>query len=130
MTMHLVGPWLSTTGKKHGKKKWASSEQKKAAVRLEEEWAELKKRHGIEQEEKKRKRAMLAPVWTEPTPGYRGSTDPKPKSLNTWTTGPVSSKPSPKYSGNNIIGIVVQHKSCLQPVFSKEAAADSAKMRR
>ena len=26
MTMHLEGPWLSTTGKKKGKKKFASAE--------------------------------------------------------------------------------------------------------
>jgi hypothetical protein len=28
MTMHLEGPWLSTTGKKRGKQKWASAEAK------------------------------------------------------------------------------------------------------
>jgi len=27
--MHLEGPWLSTTGKKKGKKKWASAEAKR-----------------------------------------------------------------------------------------------------
>ncbi len=31
MTMHLEGPWLSTTGKQRGKRKWASSEAKKLA---------------------------------------------------------------------------------------------------
>jgi hypothetical protein len=34
------------------------------------------------------------------------------------------------YTGTEIIGIAVMHKSCLQPVFSKEAAIDAAKMRR
>ena len=33
MTMHLEGPWLSTTGKQKGKRKWASSEQKRLAER-------------------------------------------------------------------------------------------------
>ena len=47
-----------------------------------------------------------------------------------WITGPVSSKPSPTYTGSEMIGITVLHKSCLQPVFSKEAAEDAAKMRR
>ena len=29
--MHLEGPWLSTTGRKKGPRKWASSEAKKLA---------------------------------------------------------------------------------------------------
>lgn len=34
------------------------------------------------------------------------------------------------YTGTSVIGIAVQHKSCLQPIFSNEAARDSAAMRR
>jgi len=34
------------------------------------------------------------------------------------------------YTGSNVVGITILHKSCLQPVFSKEAAIDAAKMRR
>ncbi len=34
------------------------------------------------------------------------------------------------YTGDKLVGIAIMHKSCLQPVFSKEAAADTAKMRR
>lgn len=36
----------------------------------------------------------------------------------------------PKYTGDKLIGIAVMHKSCLQPIFSKEQAEDSAHMRR
>lgn len=36
----------------------------------------------------------------------------------------------PTYTGDKVIGIAVQHKSCLQPIFNEEAAKDSAKMRR
>jgi hypothetical protein len=42
----------------------------------------------------------------------------------------VYKRPDQVYTGDKMIGIAVQHKSCLQPVFSKEAAIDSAKMRR
>jgi hypothetical protein len=38
MTMHLEGPWLSTTGKQKGKRKWASSEAKKTAAARQAEW--------------------------------------------------------------------------------------------
>jgi hypothetical protein len=36
--MHLEGPWLSTTGKKRGPRKWASAEAKRKAELLKEEW--------------------------------------------------------------------------------------------
>lgn len=130
MTMHLVGPWLSTTGKKKGKKKWASAEAKRRAEQLDQEWQDLKKRHGIEMEERRRKRAMEAPVWNTPTPTYRGATDPKPKSLSTWTTGAVTSKQTPQYTGTKIIGIGTMHKSNAVPIFSEEEAIDISKMRR
>jgi hypothetical protein len=44
--------------------------------------------------------------------------------------GPCSSKPTTPYTGENILGIAVLHKSCLQPVFSQEEATDVARMRR
>jgi len=130
MTMHLVGPWLSTTGKKKGKKKWASAEAKNRAEQLEQEWRELKKRHGIEQEEKRRKRALEAPVWNPTKISYRGENDPRPKSLNTWTTGAVSSKATPQYTGTKILGIGTMHKSNAVPIFSDEEAVEISKMRR
>lgn len=34
------------------------------------------------------------------------------------------------YTGDNVLGITIVHKSCLQPVFSKQEAVDAAKMRR
>lgn len=51
-------------------------------------------------------------------------------SLDVWVTGPCSSKPAPTYTGTNILGIAVLHKSCLQPVFSSEEATEIARMRR
>ena len=38
MTMHLEGPWLSTTGRKRGPQKWASAEAKKLAQQRQTEW--------------------------------------------------------------------------------------------
>ena len=35
MSMHLEGPWLSTTGKKKGPRKWASAEAKRKAQQLQ-----------------------------------------------------------------------------------------------
>lgn len=44
--------------------------------------------------------------------------------------GNTDLKTIPKYTGNEIIGIAVLHKSCLQPVTSPEAAREVARMRR
>jgi hypothetical protein len=44
--MHLEGPWLSTTGKKKGKQKFASAEHKRKAEQADADWKELQKRWG------------------------------------------------------------------------------------
>jgi len=54
MSMHLLPPMYSTTGKKKGKKKFASAEHARKARELDESWKELQKKWGIEAEEKKR----------------------------------------------------------------------------
>lgn len=47
-----------------------------------------------------------------------------------WITGAVTTKPTPTYTGSNIIGIATMHKSNMVPIFNDEAAKDVAKMRR
>lgn len=130
MTMHLVGPWLSTTGKRKGKKKWASAEAKRQAEQLDREWQELKKKHGIEQEQRKKQRALAAPIDSSKPTKYRGQDDPQIPSKQSWVTGAVSSKPNPQYTGSAVLGVTVLHKSCLQPIFNEQAAKDAASMRR
>lgn len=44
--------------------------------------------------------------------------------------GSTASKATQVYTGDKMVGISIIHKSCLQPVFSKEAATDAANMRR
>jgi hypothetical protein len=44
--------------------------------------------------------------------------------------GSTALKPIPKYTGTEMIGISIIHKSCLQPVFNQQAAVDAASMRR
>jgi hypothetical protein len=130
MTMHLEGPWLSTTGKKKGKKKFASAEHKRKAEQLDESWKELQKKWGIEVEEKKRKRAMISEVWKPDTKSYtRYGTDVKHPSLP-FTGGPCPKVPDKVYTGTMIKGIGTMHKSNAVPVFSNEEAEDIAKMRR
>ncbi len=44
--------------------------------------------------------------------------------------GDCNLKEIPVYTGTEMIGISIIHKSCLQPIFSIEAAVDAASMRR
>ena len=131
MTMHLVHPSLSLSGKKKGKQKYRNSEQARKARELEESWKDMQKRWGIEAEEKKRKRAMAAEplVYSLTTPV--GRTNPHHiKSLNTGHFGPISSKPNPQYTGTKILGIGTMHKSNAVPIFSDEEAVSISNMRR
>ena len=44
--MHLCGPALTTTGKRKAKFKWPSAEAKRQAEQLDNDWKEIKKKHG------------------------------------------------------------------------------------
>jgi hypothetical protein len=126
--MHLEGPWLSTTGKKKGPKKWASAEAKRKAEFLDESWKALQKKWGVEAEEKKRKRGLAADTWQPKETIFRRET-PKIDSLP-FTAGPCVRAPDKVYTGDKIKGIGTMHKSNAVPVFSDEEAQDIAKMRR
>ena len=131
LSMHLEGPWLSTTGKKKGKKKFASAEAKRKSEELDASWKELLKRQGIEQEEKKRARAMRAPslssVYRLTIPEGRNTTA-HIKSVD--TGGNATLKTPNVYTGTMVKGIATMHKSNAVPVFSDEQAVDISRMRR
>lgn len=130
MTMHLEGPWLSTSGKRKGKVKFASAEHKRKAEQLDKDWKELQKRWGVELEEKKRKRAMTA----EPLSGNYSLNIPPGRStahLKSVDTGGNATLKAPNvYTGTKVKGIATMHKSNAVPVFSDEEAIDISKMRR
>ena len=131
LSMHLEGPWLSTTGKKKGKKKFASAEHARKARDLDESWKELQKKWGIEAEAKKRTRAMSAPnlsdYYSLKIPEGRNTT----AHLKSVDTGGNATLKEPKvYTGTKVKGIATMHKSNAVPVFSNEEAIDISKMRR
>jgi hypothetical protein len=131
MTMHLAHPSLSLTGKKKGKMKFKSAEQKRAYERLAEEWSSIKKSHGVREEEKKRARAMaaepLSKSYTLSAPPGRGSTAHIPSR----DTGGNATLAAPKvYTGTKVKGIATMHKSNAVPVFSDEEAIEISRMRR
>jgi len=129
--MHLEGPWLSTTGKRKGKQKFASAEHARKARELDESWKEIQKRWAFDTEERKRNRALSA----EPLKGSYSLTIPEGRNTTAHiksvdTGGNAVLKPSPVYTGTKVKGIATMHKSNAVPVFSDEEAQDISKMRR
>lgn len=138
MTMHLEGPYLTTTRyAKRPHRKWASAEQKRRAEAEAEAWTQLQA-----------KLAKSAPrfssrVITDPAmprgafkpltlgPAYPPGREPQNIPSLPDTPGVVATRPADKvYTGNNIKGIGTLHKSNAVPVFTDEEAVDLARMRR
>ena len=129
MSMHLEGPWLSTTGKKKGKQKFASADAKRKSEQLDKEWQELQKRWGVEADERKRRRAMEAEPLSYTLSVPAGRSTAHIKSLG--QDSGVATLAQPKvYTGTKVKGIATMHKSNAVPVFSDEQAIDISKMRR
>jgi len=130
MSMHLEGPWLSTTGKYKGKHKFRNAEEARKSRELDESWQKILKSQGIEAEERKRKRAMSAETLTYKLTAPAGrSTTAHIKSRGDYTGN--ATMPAPKvYTGTKVKGIATMHKSNAVPVFSNEEAVDISKMRR
>lgn len=129
--MHLHHPSLSLSGKRKGKVKFRSAAHAQQARELEENWKKILKDQGVVEETKKRNRALAAPSLT----GHYSLAIPEGRSTSHIKSlgqdnGVAVLKPSPTYTGDKCIGVTVLHKSCLQPIFSKQEAVDAAKMRR
>ena len=129
MTMHLEGPWLSTTGKKRGPKKWASAEAKRKAEMLDTMWKEKLRAMGIEQEAKKRRRSLSAESLTLKVTRPPGRETPYIASRDTgWI--PCTTATNQEYTGTKVKGIGTMHKSNAVPIFSDEEAVEISTMRR
>ncbi len=130
MTMHLHHPALSLSGKKKGKQKFRNADEARKARELDASWKELQKKWGVEAEEKKRRRAMTAEVWS-PTPAiYRRETDRIPSLNGGRDMSPATKAPPKVYTGTLIKGIATMHKSNAVPVINDEQAKEISSMRR
>jgi hypothetical protein len=130
--MHLEGPWLSTTGRKRGPRKWASAEAKRKAELLQQEW-----------EQRLGNFKKMAPKFSRtsaPPPKPKGTLTvtmrvppgretPRIESRDTgWVT--CVKKQDQTYTGEKMKGVGVMHKSNAVPVFSDQEARDISSMRR
>ena len=136
MTMHLEGPWLTTTGRIRSKRrKWASADAARQARDLAAEWQQrqaewdklaprfsAKRNHGT---------ASQSVAQPSLSPRYPPGREPQAIPSRPDTTGAVASRPADKvYTGTKIKGIGTMHKSNAVPIFSDDEAQDIAHMRR
>lgn len=136
MTMHLEHPALTTTGKRRGKKKWASASAKQKSQQLAEEWQQRMAKwskmaprfspRSIDPEKTKPNHVDLSELVPRIPPGRESSRIP---SLP-FTAGACVKSQSNVYTGDKILGIGTLHKSNAVPVFSSEEAVEISKMRR
>jgi len=135
MSMHMEGPWLSTTGKKKGKKKFRNADSANKARQNAEAWKALMDKWGVKDEDNRTSgKPVRKSTWMGPTVNSRVVVDPRRStnhipSLDTGAAIAVK-KEVQQYTGSECIGVAVMHKSCLQPIFNKQSAEDVAKMRR
>ena len=127
MSMHLVHPSLSTTGKKKGKLKFKSAEHAKQARELAAQREKTLKEFNIDLSEKKKARGLAAKPYQPPAPVRRET--PHVKSA-AFTGGPCLKAPTKEYSGDLVVGISQMHKSNAVPVINQEEIIDIARMRR
>ncbi len=124
MSMHMEGPWLSTTGKKRAKPKFASAEAKRQHEQLSADWQQLKTQY--EPVKKTFNRSFTNSKM--PRIVIPRSTDHIPSRAD--SSGVAARAPDKVYTGTAVVGISTLHKSNGVPVFSKEEAIDISKMRR
>lgn len=128
MSMHIEGPWLSTSGKKKGKQKFRNAEAARKARELDASWEELKKKHGVSNFAKKSTLSTCGKLPSLAIPEGRNTTA-HIKSRDTGA-GNATLAPAKVYTGTKVKGIATMHKSNAVPVFSDEEAIDISKMRR
>jgi hypothetical protein len=124
--MHLVGPWLTTGGKKKGKQKFRNAEQAKKARELDCSWEQLLSKHG--ETSKKEKKSFKKLSYSLSVPEDRSTKHIK--SVDTGHRGAVTIKKPMQYTGDKIIGIGTMHKSNAVPIFTDDEAKAISSMRR
>ena len=134
MSMHLLPPMFSTTGKKRGKKKFRNADVANRARQNAESWKAFLDKWDIKPDDKPSGKTIQKSTWMGPTVNSRVVVDPRRlthniPSLDTGK-GLAAKKEVQQYTGTAMLGIGQLHKSNSIPVFSKEDAVDISKMRR
>ena len=126
MSMHLVGPYMTTTSYKKRKAKKKTQRQIEADAR-HEKWLRKMNAHPEQIARNKEKNANVSIL---SVPNYSSDRPTIPTS-DVIPGGSTAQKERQVYSGERrLLGIATMHKSNMVPVFDSKDAKDIAKMRR
>ena len=126
MSMHLVGPYMTTTSYKKRKAKKKTQKQIEADAK-HDKWLRKMNAHPEQIARNKEKNANISIL---SIPDYRSSGNAIPTSdvIPGGSTAPAERQ---VYSGERrLLGVAIMHKSNLVPVFDSEDAKEIARMRR
>lgn len=126
MTMHLVGPYMTTTNYKKRKAKNKTKKMLEAEAR-HDKWLRKMNAHPDQIAENKKKNSGN-PIRS--IPDYRSSGNNIPTS-DVIPGGSTAPQQKLVYSGERkLLGVATMHKSNMVPVFDTKDAKDIAQMRR
>ena len=128
MSMHLVGPYMTTTSYKKRKAKKKTKKQLEADAK-HEKWLRKMNAHPEQIARNKEKNANVS---IRSVPDYSSDRPTIPTS-DVIPGGSTAPQERQTYSGERrLLGVAIMHKSNMVPVFAdkKEDAIDIAKMRR
>jgi hypothetical protein len=125
MSMHMMSPAFTTTGKSKAKRKFRNSAEAAKARKNAESWKQLLEKWDVKPTVKKTNAKYVNPADAI----LRERSNRSIPSLDTGI-GTVTKKEPLQYTGDEMIGIGQMHKSNAVPIFKQEDAEDLAKMRR
>ena len=126
MSMHLVGPYMTTTSYKKRKVKKKTQKQLEADAR-HEKWLRKMGAHPEQVARNKEKNANIS-VLSIPDYSSSGNSIPTSDVIPGGSTPPAERQ---IYSGERrLLGVATMHKSNMVPVFDSKDAKDIARMRR
>ena len=126
MSMHLVGPYMTTTSYKKRKAKKKTQTQIEAEAR-HEKWLRKMNAHPEQIARNKEKNANIS-ILSVPDYSSSGNSIPTSDVIPGGSTAPAERQ---IYSGERrLLGVATMHKSNMVPVFDSKDAKDIARMRR
>ena len=126
MSMHLVGPWMTTTNYRKRKQKRLNKKDQEAQ-RYHDKWLKKMGAHPDQISESKKKNVNIS-ILSVPDYSSSGNSIPTSDVIPGGSTAPQERQ---VYSGERrLLGVAVMHKSNMVPVFDSKDAKDIARMRR
>ena len=126
MSMHLVGPYMTTTSYKKRKAKNKTKKMLEAEAK-HDKWLRKMNAHPEQIAESKKKNVGVS-IRSVPDYSTSGNTIPTSDVIPGGSTAPAERQ---VYSGERrLLGVATMHKSNMVPVFDSKDAKDIARMRR